>query len=117
MKDRPDLVALVCRPHCRFFKPGVKDELSCRGFELFRERATADQVAGWTSRIRVQTPPESFEHDPRIERLICDQCDFRAADCDFMATDMVPGAVPCGGYVLIARLLASDDREMEAWLI
>jgi len=116
MKDRPDLIALVCRPHCRFFKPGAKEEMSCRGFELFRERATEDQVAAWTSRLGRETPPQSIEHDPRIEQLICYQCNFREEDCDFMAAEPVPGSAPCGGYVLIARLLTAHGKEIEAWL-
>jgi len=115
MKDRPDLVGLVCRPHCRFFRPGEKEELSCAGYDEIARRAAAETIARWTARFGGEVPPPAYAHDPRIERLICDRCEFRADGCDFMAGPPA-GPVPCGGYVLLARLLAAGDREVLGWL-
>ena len=115
MKDRPDLVALVCRPHCRFWKPGVKEEMSCGGYDEIAQRAAADLIARWASQFSKEVPPRECAHDPRIERLICDRCEFRADGCDFMA-EPPAGPAPCGGYVLIKKLAEAGEPEVERWL-
>ena len=116
MKDRPELIAAICRPHCRFFKPGVKEDMTCGGYEEIARRAAADMIARWASMFSKEAPPKECAHDPRIERLICDQCDFRVDGCDFMAAEPPAGAVPCGGYVLIKRLAEAGEPEVERWL-
>src|SRR3990172_7051115 len=114
MKDRADLVALVCAPHCRFYRAGEKENLSCGGYEFFRERwqeRVATKVAP-TEVVREMAralaargrPPERFEHDERIEAVLCACCEFREEDCDFMSGQNIPGAAPCGGYVLLCLL-------------
>jgi hypothetical protein len=121
MKDRDDLIALVCAPHCRFYRRGEKEELSCGGYEFFRERLRA-RVAAEAARTEMKAlaergrPPERFEHDERIELRLCAACSFREEDCDFMSGEEVAGSVPCGGYVLLALLIASGCDEAEAWL-
>jgi len=114
MKNRDDLIALVCRPHCRFYRPGAKEELSCRGYDFIAERARAGRIEAWREQFAGSTPPVAFDHVARIEAALCPACVFRPEDCDFMSD--VPGAVPCGGYVLLARLLAAHDPEAEEWL-
>ena len=116
MKDSSDLTRLICAPHCRFFRPGTKEELSCAGYEFFRRRLD-NQEAARAARALAATaaPPPSFARDPRLEKILCAACDFCEADCDFMSND-VPDAVPCGGYVLLARLLAAGCSAAEEWL-
>jgi hypothetical protein len=105
------LVEAVCRPHCRFFKPGAKEELSCGGYDFL-----AAKMSEAMKKPGRETPPASCAHDPRIEKKICAACPFRQNDCDFMSASPPPGSVPCGGYVLILRLLAAGSREAEEWL-
>lgn len=116
MKDRPELIELICKNHCRFFRPGEKEELSCRGFDFLAESLALGNIEKWTLLFRDERPPERFEHDPRIERIICESCEFREDDCDFMGGEEKGDAVPCGGYVLIARLLRAGEEEVRGWL-
>lgn len=117
VKDDQELVRIVCERNCRFYKPGEKEEMTCRGYDFL-----ADVMEGQGPRSRAaivvkgMSPPKRFEHDPRIEALLCGGCDFRKEDCDFMSGEEIADAVPCGGYVLIARLLANGVAEAEVWL-
>jgi hypothetical protein len=129
MKDRPDLISLICVPHCRFYRPGEKEEWSCRGYEFFREKwgeGTGDEAGPEGESVHVarkiaaEAAPTDIDtdigHDERIERRLCARCGFREEDCDFMSGGEVPGAAPCGGYVLLGRLLAAAVKEAEEWL-
>ncbi|HUT52355.1 MAG TPA: hypothetical protein VM658_03090 [bacterium] len=126
MKDRPDLISLVCVPHCRFYRPGEKEELSCRGYEFFREKwgqgEAGKEALEAAGNIAAKAAPtgevsnEKIEHNERIERLLCARCEFREDDCDFMSGEEIAGTVPCGGYVLLVRLLAQAVNEAEEWL-
>jgi len=118
MKDRDDIVRLVCVPHCRFYREGEKEEMSCEGYNFIKDRmdresgalAESEKLAG------AGRPPERFDRDARIEAAVCGRCEFRAADCDFMGGEDLPGSAPCGGYVLLARLLEAGVDEVEDWL-
>jgi hypothetical protein len=105
MKDDRPLTELVCRRWCRFYRESAKEELTCAGYDFFRGRLKPDAVSGLAG------AEEPIGHDPRIERVLCARCGFRAEDCDFMAEPAPAGAVPCGGYVLLARLLAAGRGE------
>jgi len=116
MKDRSEITALVCEPHCRFYRPGAKEELACGGYRLFSDRVSAELAREWTRERRSTPLPQPFPHSARIEKLICATCPFRESDCDFMGKDSSAGAAPCGGYVLLTLLLQAGVSEAEAWL-
>ena len=123
MKSKEEITALVCAPHCRFYKPGEKEELSCAGYDFFvrlmdndiaaEAARTLDAASALAEKAR---PPERFEHNARIETAICTGCEFREEDCEFMGGRDIADAAPCGGYVLLARLLAAGLREAQDWL-
>jgi hypothetical protein len=123
LKSKEDITALVCRPHCRFYKPGEKEDLSCGGYDFFVERLSEDIAAEAARTLNAASalaeearPPKRFEHNARIEAAVCTGCEFREEDCDFMGGQDIADAAPCGGYVLLARLLAAGLREAEDWL-
>jgi len=116
MKLDPEIVALVCRPHCRFFREGEKEELSCKGYDFLVLKLKDGEAAGIAKEMTDSSPPERFEHDRRIEAVLCSVCDFRAEDCDFMGEDEVEDPVPCGGYVLIKKLLEKGCGQAEDWI-
>ncbi len=118
MKHSPEITSIVCRPHCRFFRPGEKEELSCQGYKFLAQRMRPDGEAMRAARemARKEAPPSIFEHDPRIESVLCASCDFREEDCDFMGGMDLPDAVPCGGYVLLKRLMREGVTEVSEWL-
>jgi len=106
---------LICKPHCRFFKPGEKEKLSCFGYDFIAERAGEAEIEAMKAHVG-DTPPARFEHDERIEAVLCARCEFREADCDFMGGESMPEAVPCGGYVLLAKLLAQGCEKAREWI-
>ena len=117
MKTPKEITELVCVPHCRFYRPGEKEELSCAGYDFFSTRLDQEKITRAARDVAAQArPPQRFDHNPRIEALLCKQCEFRTEDCDFMGGEDIPDAVPCGGYVLLARLLAAGLPEAEEWL-
>ncbi|MFO8056387.1 MAG: hypothetical protein R6V10_03730 [bacterium] len=116
MKERDSIKALVCRPHCRFYRPGEKEELSCYAYDFISERLGDKRAAELAGLFDGEVPPERFEPDPRLEARLCSHCEFRAEDCDFMSGEDLPDAVPCGGYVCWVRLLEEGVPEAREWL-
>ncbi len=116
MKERDSIKALVCRPHCRFYRPGEKEELSCEGYNFISARLGDERAMELAGLFENTRPPESFEHDLRLEALLCGHCEFRAEDCDFMSGEDILDAVPCGGYVCWLRLLEKGVPEAREWL-
>jgi hypothetical protein len=107
MKNDPDLTEMVCRRFCRFFRPGVKEELSCAGYNFFRDRVGGARLREWLAAVdpaRAGTPADRAA----AAMTLCGGCEFRAADCDFQAEPQKPEAAPCGGYVLLCHLLAAQ---------
>ncbi len=101
MKKSAALVQALCAPYCAFFKQGKNEELLCRGAVIVEHLLAAHKyVPGQETCLRDpdQPLPEA------LIRHVCGACDFREADCDF-AQDR--NARPCGGFVLLARLLGA----------
>lgn len=116
MPKTPDeITALVCAPHCRFFKAETKEDLACAGYDFFADRLTRDQAKKLAERFISARPPQNFLHHPAIEQVLCAVCPFREQDCDFMSPTSPENAVPCGGYALLALLLEGDGPEPEFW--
>lgn len=111
MKNQPELTETVCRRFCRFFKPGIKEELSCAGYNFFRDRVEAERLQKWMAAVDPARPWKPADQAAAALTL-CGVCGFRAADCDFQARPRPAGAVPCGGYILLCHLLAAKVPEL-----
>ncbi len=101
------LVQLLCIPFCAYYKPGRNEELLCRG-ALIVERlmlSGKDVFSGGTK----LTGSDEAASDVVVQAL-CESCDFYDHDCDF-AQDRK--ARPCGGYVLLSRLLGAKMISIE----
>ncbi len=94
----------ICRPFCDFFKPGVKEELACRGALLVEQLVQRRRLA-----------PRDFEdldgkesflpgREADLEAAVCRDCPFRAEDCDFQSANPPADCRPCGGLVLLRQL-------------
>jgi hypothetical protein len=107
MMKNESLVRVLCIPFCAYYKPGSNEELLCRGaFVVKRLMQSGRDVIP-----RVATLTNSNEAVPELmARVLCGDCDFREHDCDF-AQDRL--ARPCGGYVLLSRLLSSRTISVE----
>lgn len=101
MEKNETLVSMLCLPYCAYYKPGKNEKVRCRG-ALIVERL---MLLG-----RTLPPPEKGHNVPDqsvtecLVRLLCGVCDFRENDCDFAQNRH---ARPCGGFVLLSRLLGS----------
>jgi hypothetical protein len=102
--SKTDFQEYICRPFCDYFKPGVKEELTCQGALL------AEQLVGGGLLI-----PEDFltldRNEPLfpgqeadLEAAVCRNCPFQAEDCDFRSADPPADCRPCGGLVLLQQL-------------
>jgi hypothetical protein len=99
-------VAAICKPFCSFYKQG-KEGLACGGYKLLTGHLTLRELKRLAGRIEpdkglsAQIP----SRDRLLEELVCEHCDFLADGCDYAADRSGP---PCGGYILIHRLLNTD---------
>lgn len=108
-----DIKDFVCKPFCSFYREGVKEELICNGarlLEIFMEQGmvSPDVIAA----VNPGPLPASGKN-PGLEEGVCRKCPFRAEDCDFQSETPPPGAEPCGGFILLALLLAKGSISLE----
>ncbi len=103
MKDR-EYAALICASYCSFYREGKKEEMQCGTFDFMREHLTVIELRSLiilTEDLSQPAAPD-FSRDSEIKELICDACEFLIDGCDFREDRSGP---PCGGYVIIERLL------------
>ncbi len=88
----------LCLPFCAYYKPGKNEELACRGYVVVERLMQSGKIvsAGGADRVFDRNRAEA------MVKALCGVCDFQKDGCDFMLDRSVP---PCGGFVLLARLL------------
>lgn len=106
MTDNSTLEKKLCSKFCSYYKPGKNEELACKGYlvveRLLREGKSLD--------LENNSGESNMVVADRIVNILCTACDFHEQDCDFMQDR---AARPCGGFVLLERLLASGVITME----
>jgi len=105
MGPKPDLTQMVCLRLCSYYKPGRNEELACQGY-LVLERLALQGV----SMRGAKAEPRDRNGDEFLVRTLCMACSFQKHDCDFMENKTLP---PCGGFLLLAQLLATKDISIE----
>lgn len=104
----------ICRPYCRYFSDGEKEEMACRGAQVVHELVCSN-------RLDLQKMP-SLRKEPslwqknrcELSAQVCAQCSFRAEDCDFQSEGPEADGEPCGGLILLAHLLANNLITIES---
>jgi len=109
---KTDFENYLCRHFCVYYRPGVKEDLLCRGALVVEKLIRSGRLT------ITELPQGSFlnslvEHLPLLDEQICGSCEFRAADCDFQALPAIPDSPPCGGYRLLALLLKNHQLAAE----
>ena len=96
----------LCLNFCSYYKPGKNEELACRGYHVV-ERMIREGKS-----IDLATTVRKFDRAraEALVRRVCVLCDFQKDGCDFMLDRQAP---PCGGFILLARLLESGDIIIE----
>ena len=106
----------ICRPFCRFFREGRKEELACRGAVLIEQLVKKDVLQPGTIPGGGKTPRLWSVHHPVLQAFVCNRCEFQPDGCDFQARTPPPHAEPCGGYILLSLLLQQgrlSTRDLE----
>ena len=102
--SKTDFQEYICRPYCDFFKPGVKEEMTCRGAvlveQLVRRRRLAPRDFQTLDRKEAFLPGREAD----LEGAVCRDCPFQAEDCDFQSADPPAECRPCGGLLLMRQL-------------
>jgi hypothetical protein len=104
---KPDTT--LCRNFCAYYRPGQNEDLMCQGFIVVHGLLRSGR------RISLERPERSAAPARRsvesLRKRVCAVCSFRAADCDYIATD--GAAAPCGGITLLSHLLGAGELKLE----
>jgi hypothetical protein len=103
-----DIMDIVCKPFCSFFREGVKEELICNGARLLEMLMAKGVLSPYASGGVKSLPGPEYGRNSLLESAVCRRCSFRMDDCDFQSESPPPGAEPCGGYILLALLAAKS---------
>ncbi len=96
----------VCLPFCAHYKPRKNEGLACRGYRVVERLLKSgrslpfEAAAGYRER----------REDESMVKAMCHACDFQKDGCGFI---LDRNAQPCGGFVLLARLLAAGALTIE----
>ena len=100
------MIQTLCLPYCIYYKPGKNDESVCRGAIVVDRLLRAGKpIAVVPPADKCRTVPDEF-----LMRHLCSVCDFHEHDCDFMQDR---AATPCGGFLLLEKLLVSGMLALE----
>jgi hypothetical protein len=100
MDNKKLLVNLICKGYCKFYKESKDEELSCEGFKFFERFFPVSSVAQ-----DVPLQPAVFKHDSILMDILCKKCDFLIGGCDYRDEKHHSSASPCGGFILLNRLM------------
>lgn len=105
----------ICRAYCSFFKPNRVEEERCRGYTLaclLNDRGLLNEPPA-----AIASFDASFRKD-FLRSYICDACPFLIDGCDFTSPDPPENCLPCGGLLLLSRLLecGAVDKDRIEWI-
>ncbi len=110
---KKDVAEFVCAPFCSFYREGLKEDLLCNGARLVEMLMAKGILSpGRLSGIKREAAI-STRKDRIMENVVCAPCPFLEDGCDFRAKAPPPGAVPCGGYILLDLLVAKGIIAMD----
>lgn len=103
--SKRDISGLICRPFCSFYREGEKEELICNGARL-AEILLNKGILSPESIAGVEPGPwPASAVNAALDRSVCRQCPFRPDGCDFRSSAPPDDAEPCGGYILLSRMV------------
>jgi hypothetical protein len=106
MRIKRPLERTLCSQYCTYYKPDKDEALACRGYTVV-ERCLREGKNLVLDGHRPKLAPATAE---LIVNKMCTACDFYEHDCDFMQNRT---ASPCGGFVLLSKLLESGVITIE----
>jgi hypothetical protein len=110
MDTKKHLIDLVCKGYCKFYKESKNEELACEGFRFF-ERLISSPTDNTTPSPPLsrgnseKSNPPVFQHDSILMDILCKKCDFLIDGCDYRDEKYHANASPCGGFILLHRII------------
>lgn len=98
----------ICRAHCSFYKTDRTEEEHCRGYTL---ADLLSQRRELTSAQFLDRPFDPSFKASFFRRYVCDACPFLIDGCDFTSDEPPEGAPPCGGLIVLSKLLSAEKLE------
>ncbi len=99
----------LCRALCAYYKPGRNEELACQGYLVVQELVRRGRKLRQERPAPLLSPGAAVRKG--LEERVCGRCSFRVQDCDYSATG--GAAAACGGFLLLAHLLAAGELVLE----
>jgi hypothetical protein len=103
-----DVKDFICRPFCRFFKEGEKEEMECMGARVIEDLMKRGILMPDLIPAGRKDPSLWKKRDPLLLKNVCGRCEFRIGGCDYMSDSPPPDAEPCGGNILLSLLLLNN---------
>lgn len=104
MKKKAALNSTLCRNFCPYYKPQKNEDLACQGYLAVQRLIAGGKRISLDKRDRLMSGTASEE---ALKQAMCRACSFYESDCDFILTG--GESSPCGGFVLLSRLLAAGE--------
>ena len=92
----------LCLQFCPYYKPSKNEELACKGFLVAEGLIKKGKEIPF---IKSDKPLEA-DTEKILRENLCVSCSFNERDCDYAQKE--EGASPCGGFLLIGKLLETQ---------
>jgi len=103
----------ICRAYCQYFTENQAEQERCRGFSLASLLARTCEVPESLSAV---PPFDSASNKSFLRTHVCRSCPFFIQECDFTSEAPPEGCTPCGGLILLSRLLSAgrlQEKDLE----
>lgn len=101
------LERLVCAEHCRYFKPWATPEPDCASMrQVLALVGRRPELLDTVERLRNRRLAPPLTRDAALLRGVCAPCEHYPENCAYRRSDRSPGAVPCGGLLVLDQLLS-----------
>ena len=94
----------ICRPFCKFFREGKKEEMACQGAQVIEQMVRRKRLDPALFPRNGKKPSLWKNRDPVLVAHVCQNCPFKKKDCDYQSECPPSDAEPCGGYILLSLL-------------
>ena len=89
--------SLICKQFCSYYKSG-KEAIHCGGYSYLKKFLTPSEL---NELIKILRCYDNLVLNEKLS-FLCAKCDFREDGCDFAENKT---EIPCGGYLIISRIL------------
>lgn len=113
--ETEEIIDLVCKGFCRYYKGEKEEGISCEGFKfagrlLGKDGSILDKIRSPISNLK--SPISNYQWDGLLKVVLCERCEFLRDGCDFRG-NLGQNAYPCGGYLFLDYLLDHEILKEE----